>query len=353
MKDDGLCNIRSGLLLLATWSVLLLAGCAGSSATKPLPVASLPPEKSDVKPMFLTPDEEAAALQKALEKYKDVKFTLGRGDTLSVSVYGEPDLVSDGVPIRPDGMVSLPLVGDVQAMGKTVGEVVEAYTEGLKAYIRSPKVTIVVKDFKSLSYIINGEVKNPGVYPLDSDVTLNMALAKAGGLSKGGFQGTTTELADLSHAYLARKGEVLPINFSRLIRDGDLRFDVQLMPGDLINIPSGLSKEVYILGEVQGAYQLAFRENLPLSVALTKAHGFTKDADLSRVHVVRGSLSNPVLIVVDMDKVLNGEARDMQLEAGDLVYVPPTYLTSWSRMLSKIVPTMSALTGGVRFIRGR
>ena len=126
-----------------------------------------------------------------------------------------------------------------------------------------------------------------------------------------------------------------------------MRFNVQLQSGDYISIPSGLSKEVYVIGEVNLPNLFAFREEMPLSRTLAIAEGFTQDADLSRIHVIRGSLANPTLIVADYNKVIAGQAQDVQLEPGDIVFVPATGLATWARMLDKIVPTITALQTGI------
>jgi polysaccharide export outer membrane protein len=211
----------------------------------------------------------------------------------------------------------------------------------------APKVSIIVTAFNSLNYVINGEVVRPGVYPLVTDVTITAAVAKAGGLNKGQFRSSSVELADLTHAFIARQGKLLPVDFVGLLRQGDLRFDIALQAGDYINIPSGLSKEVYIIGEVKAPALFAFREEMPMSRTVALAEGFTQDADLSRVHVIRGSLTNPRLIVADFNKVIAGQQQDVQLEPGDVVYVPPTSLSSWARMLDKIVPTITAIQTGI------
>ena len=90
----------------------------------------------------------------------------------------------------------------------------------------------------------------------------------------------------------------------------------------------------------------AYRENLPMSRTVAQAEGFTPDADLSRIHIIRGALHNPTVIVCDFRKVIAGEARDVQLEPGDIVYVPETGLTSFARVMDKILPSVqSAWTG--------
>jgi protein involved in polysaccharide export with SLBB domain len=296
--------------------------------------------------MRQTPEEQLADLQRLVAATAAIP-RLGKGDVLSISVYDEPDLTISELPVRPDGKISFPLVGDIQADGRTVEEVNAELTDRLRQYLLAPKVSVIVTAFNSLNYVINGEVVKPGVYPLVTDVTITAALAKAGGLNKGQFRSSSVELADLTHAFISRRGKLLPVDFVRLVRQGDLRFDIALQDGDYISIPSGLSKEVYIIGEVKAPALFAFREEMPMSRTVALAEGFTNDADLSRIHVIRGSLSNPRVIVTDFNKVIAGQQQDVQLEPGDVVYVPPTGLSNWARMLDKIVPTITAIQTGI------
>lgn len=326
---------------------VLLTGCATTppdpSTAEQSPTTFEPPTLIDKRQ---TPQEQLAELERLIAAM-DAEPRLGKGDVLSISVYDEPDLGIAEVPIRPDGKISFPLVGDIQAEGRTVEEVNADITERLRQYLLAPKVSVIVTAFNSLNYVINGEVVEPGVYPLVTDVTITAALAKAGGLNKGQFRSSSVELADLTNAFIARQGRVLPVDFVRLLRQGDMRFDIPLQPGDYINIPSGLSKEVYIIGEVNKPALFAFREEMPMSRTVALAEGFTQDADLSRIHVIRGSLSNPSLIVTDFKKVVGGQQQDVQLEPGDVVYVPPTGLASWTRILDKVVPTITAIQTGI------
>ena len=329
---------------------VLLASCA-SAPPPPVsgqaPLMSTPiPEPAAQIDLRQTPEQQLAALQRIVAQTA-AEPRLGKGDVLSISVYDEPDLTISEVPIRPDGKISFPLVGDIQADGRTVDEVNAELTDRLRQYLLAPKVSVIVTAFNSLNYVISGEVVKPGVYPLVTDVTITAALAKAGGLNKGQFRSSSVELADLTHAFISRQGKLLPVDFVRLLRQGDMRFDIALQAGDYISIPSGLSKEVYIIGEVSKPALFAFREEMPMSRTVALAEGFTRDADLSRIHVIRGSLSNPRVIVTDFNKVIAGQQQDVQLEPGDVVFVPPTGLSSWARMLDKIVPTITAIQTGI------
>jgi polysaccharide export outer membrane protein len=332
-------------------SAVLLAGCASdlpgpSPSGQPSFAAAPGREPATQIDMRQTPEEQLAELQRIIAE-TTAEPRLGKGDVLSISVYDEPDLTISEVPIRPDGKISFPLVGDIQADGRTVDEVNADLTNRLREYLLAPKVSVIVTAFNSLNYVVNGEVVKPGVYPLVTDVTITAALAKAGGLNKGQFRSSSVELADLTHAFITRRGKVLPVDFVRLLRQGDMRFDIPLQAGDYLSIPSGLSKEVYIIGEVKAPALFAFREEMPMSRTVALAEGFTQDADLSRIHIIRGSLSNPRVIVTDFNKVIAGQQQDVQLEPGDVVYVPPTGLSSWARMLDKIVPTITAIQTGI------
>jgi len=293
-----------------------------------------------------TVDQQLEELHKLLAEMT-AEFVLGPGDLLSISVYAEPDLTIEAAPVRPDGRISFPLIGDVRAAGRSVAELSEQISLALGEFLVSPSVSVIVLEFHSLDYTVDGEVVNPGVYPLTTKVSLSKAIAAAGGLNKGQYRASTIELADLTHAFVARQNKILPVDFVRLLREGDLRFDIELQPGDYIRIPSGLSKEVYVLGEVNEPMLFAYRENMPMSRTLAQAEGTTPDADLTRIHIIRGAIHNPTVIVTNFRKVIQGEERDVPLQPGDIVYVPPTGLTDWSRMMDKILPSIQTAWNGI------
>ena len=338
-RHTAIASLIVGMLLGCTSQQPVPTGAPPVVAPRPAPAA---PEAA----RLMTTEEQLAALRTAVAQTAAVP-SIGKSDVLNISVYDEPDLSVAGIPVRPDGKISFPLVGDVQAEGLTGNELAASLTDRLRQFVLAPKVSVIVQEFNSLNYTIYGEVVRPGVYPLHKDVTITAAVAKAGGLNKGQFRATSVELADLTHAFIARQGKVLPVDFSRLLREGDMRFNINLQSGDLINIPSGLSQEVYVIGEVNKTALFSYREDMPMSRTLAQAEGFTQDADLSRIHVIRGALSNPVLIVSDFNKVINGEAQDVRLEPGDIIYVPPKHLATWARMINQIMPTVTAIQTGI------
>jgi len=329
--------------LLAATAAVTLCACA-STAPNPEPPgttgqrvepATMVAERLDV--------EEQLAELRAITAEPAPSFQLGQGDVVSVTVLEEPDLAVERTAIRPDGLISVPLAGEVTAAGRAVSEVTEDITIRLARYVIDPKVHVRVEELRSVEYLVYGAVTTPGSYSLDRRTTISAAIARAGGLKQGNYRASTIDIADLRHAFVARNGRALPVDFVRLLREGDLRFDIELQPGDGIYIPSGLSQEVYVMGEVAEPMVFAFQDNMPLSRVLSMSEGFTPDGDISRIHVIRGSLGNPTVIVSNFREVLAGHEREVALEPGDIVYVPPKALTSFSRIMDKILPSLLAV----------
>jgi polysaccharide export outer membrane protein len=115
--------------------------------------------------------------------YGDTEFRLGPDDVIDVWVYQEKD-ISGTVPVRPDGKISLPLIGEMLASGKTATELQKEIATKLKQFIAEPSVTVVVKEVNSPKVSVLGEVKNPGIYKIKDRATLLDAIAMAGGLTE-------------------------------------------------------------------------------------------------------------------------------------------------------------------------
>lgn len=112
-------------------------------------------------------------------------YSLGSGDVLKISVFGEPELSFDEVRLNDSSTFSYPFIGEVNARGKTPGQVERLLADGLsQGYLVSPKVSVSVVTYRS--FFISGEVKSPGGYPFEPGLTLDRAIALAGGLTERG-----------------------------------------------------------------------------------------------------------------------------------------------------------------------
>jgi polysaccharide export outer membrane protein len=142
-----------------------------------------------------------------------LEFRLGPEDVLDVFVWKEPDL-STTVTVRPDGKVSLPLAGELDASGKTAAQMQQEVTDKLALYIKQPVVTVIVKQINSLKISVLGEVRKPDVYRIKNRVTVLDAVAMAGGF---------TDLARPNRIVVLRKTPAGPmrfvVNINQLVED--------------------------------------------------------------------------------------------------------------------------------------
>jgi polysaccharide export outer membrane protein len=162
----------------------------------------------------------------------DDSYVIGVDDLLSINVWKEPD-VSRSVPVRSDGKISLPLVGEVMAGGKTPKALKAEITEKLKNFISEPEVTVIVQEMRSKKFNIMGQVARPGSFQLTGNMTVLDALALAGGFR---------DFAKKKDIYVLRKkadgtDERLPFNYKDVIKGKNSQQNIRLMPGDTVVIP--------------------------------------------------------------------------------------------------------------------
>ncbi len=121
------------------------------------------------------------------------EYRLAKEDVVEVSVWKEPDL-SRTVPVRPDGKITLPLLGDLPAEGLTTGQLEKSVQDKLSPLVRDPRVTVIVHDVNGSRIYVTGMVTRPGAFPLRSHMTVLQALAMAGGLAEFADRGEITVL---------------------------------------------------------------------------------------------------------------------------------------------------------------
>lgn len=250
------------------------------------------------------------------------KLTLGPGDVLSFSLYGDVEALREEVPIGPDGRVSYLEAQNVQAAGLTVDEFRERLNQELSQYRRAAQAFVVPVSYKSKKYYVLGRVAQRGSFPLDRPTTLVEAVARAGGMETGlATDRSMVELADLSRAFLARGGRRVPVDFEKLFQHGDLSQNVQLEPDDYIYFPGGGEKEVFVLGAVRNPGSYLYTTSAGAVSAIAARGGFSDRAWKSKVVVIRGGLARPQVTTLDAHDVLAGRKADIKLEPRDIVFV--------------------------------
>lgn len=170
----------------------------------------------------------------ATERPATAPYRIGPGDTLRVFVWGNPGL-SDEVPVRPDGRISIPLLEDVEAADKTPTELGREIEQQLSAFVADPLVTVIVTDFVgpfTQQVRVVGEATEPQAIPYRDDMTLLDVMIAVGGL---------TEFAAGNRSTLVRtvggEEQEYRVRLDDLLRDGDISANVAMRPGDVVIIP--------------------------------------------------------------------------------------------------------------------
>jgi len=157
-------------------------------------------------------------------------YVIGADDTLHISVWKEPDL-TETLPVRPDGKISMPLLNDITAAGLTPLQLRDEITEKLKKYVSDPRVTVVVTGMNSRRIFVTGEVLHTGPMTLLPHMTMLQALAQAG----------FTQFANPKATYLLRnengKQVKLPFNYKEVVKGNHPEQNIELKPGDTIVVP--------------------------------------------------------------------------------------------------------------------
>jgi len=159
-------------------------------------------------------------------------YVIGADDILSINVWNEPNLTRQ-VTVRSDGKISLPLVGEMQAAGRTPAELDEDITATLRSFITDPQVAVIVQEIKSQTFNILGQVGKPGSYPLTAATSVVDAIAMAGGL------GTFAKKKGIYILRPKANGEESKIrfNYSSFIKGKNVAQNIRVMPHDTIVVP--------------------------------------------------------------------------------------------------------------------
>jgi len=282
-------------------------------------------------------------------------YRIGAEDLLEISVYGAPDL-DRTVRVPADGMISVPLAGNLDATGLTTRELEARVENRLRTnYMTNPHVNVFLREVQSHPISVFGAVEKPGVFQVRGAKNLIEVLSMAQGLADdagdsvivmrhGGFtspaaggtpdpqptaatdppresakQGPFPESAGATSG-----AESVEVNLKDLLGSGDARYNVPVYPGDVVKVP--LAGIVYVVGEVKkpGGFALKTNENISVLQALALAEGLThtsaeKHARIIRTDKFTGKRSE---IPINLGKILAGKAPDSLLQPRDIVFVP-------------------------------
>jgi polysaccharide export outer membrane protein len=265
-------------------------------------------------------------------------YILGSGDVLEVSVWGYADLTRT-VAVRPDGQITVPLVGTVTASGVSVEELTRVLTRAYSAFIRNPQVTVIVKEFRSIRISVLGQVAKPGSYSLPPGSRVLEAISAAGGILNSAL---------VKEVRVMRSNrQTVTLQTDALLR-ADARNNPQLLGGETIYVPEVNKLSVSIVGQVHrpGSYELL--PGTRLLDLLSVAGGVTDVAALREAQLLRPG-EQPA--VVDLEKVLAGDAdANVTLRGGETLVVREDLVNVVNVMGEVARPGRYRLKGEMRLV---
>ena len=277
--------------------------------------------------------------------------TLSTGDTTTQSLAGavqQPYTTAlpgqadpYGQTVAPDGTIYFPFVGRVRAAGKTVGDIRDELAARLVPYIRNPQVDVRVLSFRSQKVQVTGEVKTPGPLAIsDVPLTLLDAITRSGG---------STSIADIQRVRLTRNNQLYVLDADSVLDHGDVRQNVMLQAGDIVNIPDRVDSRVFVMGEVKAPQAVSMlRGRLTIADALTQATGILDtDANPRQIYVMRGMKDHPTTPEVYRLDMTQPNAimlsSKFQLQPLDVVYVGTAASTTFNRVIQQVLPAIQSV----------
>ncbi len=283
------------------------------------------------------------------------QYRVGPRDILNITVWEHPELTipagefrsaeTAGTVVGEDGNIFYPYVGIIKAAGKTVEEIRDELTQKLSVYIEKVQLDVRVTSFRSQRVYVVGQVGTPGIQMVrDIPLTVLEAINSAGGLGPE---------ADSRNIILTREGKTYKVNLLSLYEGGDIRQNVPLQAGDVLNVPDRQFNKVFIFGDTGGAgggsarSRSLFMSNgrMTLVDALSDAGGLSQDlADAARIFIFRGGMGKPKIFHLDAkspDALILADR--FPLQPRDVVFVDRAEGIRWNQIIAQIQPTITLL----------
>lgn len=246
-------------------------------------------------------------------------YRIGPKDLLQVTVFELPEL-SQTVRVSEDGSITLSLLGRVEVSGMTAQELEKKLASLLdQQYTKNAHVTVFIREYQKVSVL--GAVARPGMYELIGPTTLLQVIAQTGGL-------TPQAMKEIFVYRMGQDGtqERFVINIEDLTINGNQELNIELLPKDVVSIPSDQTLSVFVYGEVNtpGAVTYLSSKKITLLQAIAQAGGTTEWAKKSKVMIKRkdAKTGKEIKIRANLKSMINNKVTDIYLEEGDVVIVP-------------------------------
>jgi polysaccharide export outer membrane protein len=324
-------------LALALFGALLCVGCAQLPEPQPKLAEVF---GKDFKAVEKTREEMATKEELALlEEAESPIYLFGSGDVVRLDVLGRPE-VSGKMVIGPDGVITVPLVGDVNLNGLSREEAQAILVTQLKNYFTEPHLTLAVEQYVSNQVTLLGRVERAGPQTFTHPPTLAEVLSIAGAMPILDKQATLTRCA-----IMRGRQKLIWVDLKALL-NGDPSYNIRMKKGDIVFIPDSSDTSVYVLGSVlkPGSYRLTPR--MTILDALAQAGGPNTDAAPEKIGIYRAGARK--VEIIDMGSLMVPDRKvNYAMEDGDVLFVPTSGLANLGYFMRQISPAISVLTFGI------
>ena len=252
------------------------------------------------------------------------EYQIGAKDLLEISVFEVPEL-NITVRVSENGLINLPLLGEVKAEGLNRFDLEKRIAASLeKNYLKNAQVTIFIKEFQSKKISVMGAVKNPGMHDLIGRQSLLQVISMAGGLSE-----QASDTVVIFRHFKNVPSQSLVIKLDDVLLKANPKYNIPIFPGDIINVPGSQYMDIYVFGQVKNPGAVRMKkgsDEVTLLRAIAQAGGFSDRARRGKVLVTRTEGGTEKKIYVDVKDILGGGRKDFVLQAFDVVFVPESIL---------------------------
>ncbi|PKN38369.1 MAG: sugar transporter [Deltaproteobacteria bacterium HGW-Deltaproteobacteria-2] len=353
--------IISAVLFLMLFTFLMLTGCATYRDMPPGTVKDIPGQETKDKnsqnvhsPIV---EQQIVTVSPLSEPPPPPDYIVGPYDVLSINV-SKPDFSgmgsasgsssltesnlgtgtqATGYRVDGKGNIQLPFVGTLHVSGMTQQDIQNQLMKIYPKYFKDPWVAVDVKEYKSQPLYILGQFNNTGVIYMDRPFNVLQGLAMGKGYDAS---------ANPRAARIIRDKKVLPVDIYELLMNADQSQNIWLKPGDTIYMPDNKNRVVFVFGAAKGGGPVSIPPaglNLLQAIATVGLQEIGYHA--RRVFLIRSfSPTRGQLMLIDVDKIIQGDAMPMALTEGDIIYIPKSALTTWNEALGEMLPTLSAFS---------
>ena len=309
---------------------------------QPLTLATLPPKLAAVP---------SSDLSRLIRTSGRTDYRITQGDILSIILTEYPEITpvpvggstpyASGFPVDQQGYVKFPLIGRIKASGLSVPQFTANLQKQLQRYLKFSDPQVKIIDYRGNKFFIDGEVKQPGEFNItDAPVSLYGAISMAGGALPTG---------DSNNIVLSRNGVNYNLGLQSLRQLGSSANTIYVQNGDSIHVNSQNRNKVYVLGEFGKVEPVPILEQgLSLAHVLGESRGLDSNtANAAKIYVVRDNPNYPrtTIYYIDMQTITSFSlANRFEMHPNDIVYVDPTGLTRWNRVISALLPSTSAVS---------